>query len=235
MTDRCVATPVFVNCRDRVTSLSALVSWLERAGHVHIVLVDNASTYPPLLEYYAQTPHKVVKLGRNLGPGAIWKADLLESVPSRSGYVLTDSDVVPDENAPYDSVDRFADLLNRHQDVDKVGFGLRIDDLPDCYRFKREVVDWELQFWEDEGARGVFGADLDTTFALYRPQIRTSTLSALRTGSPYVARHVPWYMDSASPSEEEAYYRQHASLEMTNWNGESLPSELSDAIEYHRS
>jgi len=198
-------------------------------------MVDNKSTFEPLLEYYEQTPYEVVRLGVNLGPQAIWSADILGSISHDGPYVLTDSDVVPDENAPFDAIERFGDLLTRYLDVDKVGFGLRIDDLPDPYRFRSEVVDWEKQFWEDEVEPGVFRADLDTTFALYRPTVRSHTFSALRTGFPYVARHIPWYVNSSRPSEEDEYYRRHADLTMTNWNADELPPELVSAIEHHRS
>ena len=58
--------PIFINCRDRVTPLRDLVAWLERAGHQRIILVDNDSTYEPLLEFYEQSPHEVVRLGQNL-------------------------------------------------------------------------------------------------------------------------------------------------------------------------
>jgi hypothetical protein len=234
MTEGAVATPVFINCRDRVTPLRALVSWLERAGHERIVLVDNASTYPPLLEFYDQTPHEVVKLGANLGPQAVWTARLTDFFPN-CRYVLTDSDVVPDDDAPVDAVDRFGDLLDRYEDVDKVGFGLRIDDLPSEYGFRADVIDWESQFWEDEIEPGVFRADLDTTFALYRSHVRTRTFTALRTGFPYVARHISWYIDSSNLSDEEAYYRHHARKDWTNWSSDALPSELLAAIEHHRS
>lgn len=228
------ATPIFINCRDRLTTLKALINWLEDAGHERIVMVDNDSTYGPLLAYFEETPHQVVRLGRNLGPEAIWMADLPGAIGEQGRYVVTDSDIVPDSHAPNDAVERFDELLSRYPDVDKVGFGLRIDDLPDTYQFRDDVVDWEAQFWEEEVEPGVYRADLDTTFALYRPSVRSRTFPALRTGFPYVARHMPWYADSGKPSEEEEYYRRHADAAMTNWNADELPFELRAAIEHHR-
>jgi hypothetical protein len=197
-------------------------------------MVDNDSSYEPLLAYYEQTPHEVLRLGVNLGPEAIWKANILDVIGTRGTYVLTDSDVVPDEAAPSDAVGHFSELLARYPDVDKVGFGLRIDDLPTTYRFHQEVLDWEPQFWTEEIEPGVYRADLDTTFALYRASVRKRTLTALRTGFPYVARHLPWYCDSERPSDEERYYRLHAVPGMTNWNADELPEDLRSAIEQHR-
>ena len=144
------ATPILITCRDRVEPLQQLVSWLETAGYQRIVLVDNDSSYDPLRSYYADTPHQVLRLGRNLGHLAVWEAGVLGTLEHNGPFVVTDCDVVPDQRTPHDAVDHFADLLFRYSDVDKVGFGLRIDDLPNSYQFRDDVITWESQFWEDE-------------------------------------------------------------------------------------
>ena len=178
-------TPILIICRDRLGPLQQLVEWLEWAGHERIVFVDNDSSFPPLLSYYKGSPHQVLRLRRNLGPLAVWESNVLQTIGHRGAFVVTDCDVVPDQDAPSDALDRFADLLSRYSDVDKVGFGLRIDDLPDTYRFRDEVIAWESQFWEVEIEPNVFRADLDTTFALYRPSAPKGSRRALRTGAPY--------------------------------------------------
>ena len=51
--------PIFVIVRDLLSPLQQLLDWLERAGHDRIILVDNASTYPPMLEYLCDDrPHR---------------------------------------------------------------------------------------------------------------------------------------------------------------------------------
>jgi hypothetical protein len=139
--------------------------------------------------------------------------------------------VVPDEETPADALEYLAELLFRYADVDKVGFGLRIDDLPERYRFRSEVIAWESQFWEEELEPGVYRADIDTTFALYRPSVRGPSMRALRTGPPYVARHLPWYQDSHHLSEEDRYYRDHVLAGVSNWDVERLPQLLQDKID----
>ncbi len=59
--------PVIITVRDRVTSLRQLVEWLEAAGQRELYLLDNASTYPPLLEWLSQSRHTVVRSERNSG------------------------------------------------------------------------------------------------------------------------------------------------------------------------
>ena len=59
--------PVIITVRDRLTYLKQLVEWLESVGQNEIWLCDNASTYPPLVEFLKSTKHNVVRNGYNLG------------------------------------------------------------------------------------------------------------------------------------------------------------------------
>ncbi len=54
-------------------------------------------------------------------------------------------------------------------------------------------------------------APIDTSFALYRPNPPFAIGPALRSGKPYVARHMSWYADTLHRTEEERYYVAHAS------------------------
>lgn len=44
--------PIFINSRDRLGVLKKLIDWLLDAGYRNLIILDNNSTYPPLLEYY---------------------------------------------------------------------------------------------------------------------------------------------------------------------------------------
>jgi glycosyltransferase involved in cell wall biosynthesis len=210
--------PVFINVRDRLTCLEALVAWLERAGHENIALIDNASTYEPLLAYLRTTPHRVLRLAENLGHTALWRLPELHPVLMTRWYVYTDPDVVPDERAPLDATVRFRDLLSRHPQYLKAGFGLRLDDLPARYRQMDKVLAWERALYGRTVEPGVQEADIDTTFALHRPGLPYCLGPALRTRGDCQARHLPWYVDSGAIDEEEAYYRKHAARDVTTWN-----------------
>lgn len=225
-----VRGPVLINCRDRVTPLRRLVRWLEEAGHDRIYLIDNDSTWAPLLEYYETTPHTVVHLRANLGSHGIWDDGVLHQLGIDGSYVVTDPDVVPTEDCPLDALERLSDLLTRYPEVVKAGLGLRIDDLPPHARWRQEAIDWEAQFWMDEVEPGVFRADIDTTFALYRAPGPFAYGPALRTGPPYVARHTPWYLDYGALSEEDSYYRAHARPDQTNWDRDEMREDLAAKI-----
>lgn len=214
--------PIFITCRDRLQNLVELVDWLEGAGQHRIYLVDNDSTYPPLLEWYKQTTHRVIHLRTNLGPQAPWASGVIRSnVGSDECYCVTDPDIIPVEQCPIDALDFFHETLLRFPKYRKVGFGLKTDDLPPHFRFRKAVVSWERQFWIRQLAPGLYDALIDTTFAMYIPGSDFSYGPAIRTGWPYVARHAAWYTDSRNPSQEERYYRMRFEPEFTHWSGRS--------------
>lgn len=214
--------PVIVISRDRLACLQDLITWLEAApGISEIHIVDNASTWPPLLEYLDGSAHTVHRLGVNLGHHAPWIIGLISEV-SQGHFVVTDPDVLPDPNCPVDAIPHLRAILDRHPAIDKVGLGLRIDDLPAAFARRDAVIDWESKYWDNEVEPGVFRADVDTTFAVYRPGRDHKSFNALRTGAPYVARHVSWYADSASPTAEDVYYAHHADPAIASWTGNEL-------------
>jgi hypothetical protein len=224
-------TPIFIISRDRLEPLLALVEWLEKANCTNIVILDNASTYPPLVKYLDSCKYRVERYKKNWGHLVAQKARLIRQAARAGYYVITDPDIIPKASCPKDALEYFYRLLNQYPQVVKVGFGLCIDDLPDAYEHKQHVLTWEGQFWENEVSPGVFAAPIDTTFALYRPGVEFSRTPSIRTGEPYVARHLPWYSVSDALSAEEEYYRGHLRADVSNWNQEKLPLWLVRMIE----
>jgi hypothetical protein len=220
--------PAFINCRDRLKPLRELLAWLGRAGVDEIYLIDNDSAYPPLLDFYRECPHEVIRLGRNAGNYALFTEPGLRNLAGSRPFVYSDPDVVPVPECPLDALDRFAELLERYPEVSKVGFGLVIDDLPRHYPHRRKVIRWEHRFWLDEVEPSLFRADIDTTFALYREGARKS-LTALRTGRPYVARHTPWYVDPEQLDDEERFYQQRVAT-YSHWGRGSLQDDLAPHV-----
>ncbi|MCH6201347.1 hypothetical protein MMU07_17320 [Aquiflexum sp. LQ15W] len=216
--------PVIINNFNRLDCLQQQVAWLERAGMRHIYIIDNASTYPPLLAYYRQTPYTVFLLNRNVGFMALWKTILFQRFRN-DYYIYTDPDIIPIEECPVDAVYFFYTLLQKYSQVEKVGFGLTIDDLSDYYPLKAKVQAWESKFWSEPVEANVYAAPIDTTFALYRPgSMGGSELKALRTGGLYRARHLSWYVNPGQLPEEELYYMQHAGSS-SSWTAELLGKE----------
>lgn len=213
--------PFFITSYNRVSCLKELVKWCQKAELTNVIIIDNASIYPPLLEYLKEVEkdgYKVHRLSSNMKHYALWECEGFNDIVKDKYFVLTDPDIIPIEDCPLDVIDCLYEILQRHSSMPKVGLGLKIDDIPDYFSLKRNVLYWESQYWThpiyDEKVI-LFEAPVDTTFALYRPGVR-GWQAVCRTGYPYIARHVTWYKDLIQLSEEDLFYRLH-STDISNW------------------
>lgn len=218
--------PIIIITRDRLESLRQLVLWLESVGQKNIWFCDNSSAYPPLVDYLKSSPYNVRFNEINFGHRAPWLSGLVTELGLDTHFVVTDPDVVPCGECPPDVLDVFKQVLTDHPDIDKVGFSLRIDDLPDHYEHAENVRVWESQFWVNTYIPGFYFAPIDTTFAMYRPGENHQNAKSLRAAPPYMARHMPWYQDSANPTDELTYYLEHADSLIINWDRKVLPASL---------
>jgi hypothetical protein len=226
--------PIIINVRDRVEPLKLLVEWLETVGQSNIWFCDNASTYPPLLQYLENTKYKVIRNELNLGHRGPWLSGLVTELGEETAFVVTDPDVIPVETCPRDALDSFHNTLRDYPEVDKVGFSLRIDDIPNHYAHRDDVILWESQFWKDIHPSGFYNAEIDTTFALYRAGEGHQNNRALRSPLPYTAIHYPWYQNSQLPTAEQIYYVEHADSLIINWDKKVLPASLRAHLEILR-
>ena len=100
--------PILINSFNRLHSLRRLMNWLLRAGYANLYIIDNASSYPPLLRYLSGLEQsrqaKVIRLAENAGHLAIWRQSLLDWLEIDTEYVYTDPDVVPISACPRDLV-----------------------------------------------------------------------------------------------------------------------------------
>ena len=112
--------PIFVNSFNRLTCLERLIKWLHAAGHRRIFVVDNASTYPPLLDYLDNIERSriatVIRLPANVGHLAIWACGLLDRLGITSEYVYTDPDVVPADFCPPNAVEFLQEISRESRD-----------------------------------------------------------------------------------------------------------------------
>ena len=209
--------PIIINNFNRLDCLKRVISRYESSGYTNIIIIDNASTYPPLLSYYETCPYTLHRLEKNMEFPALWVSGLYAQLYQYNYYVYTDPDILPDSDCPDDFVHHFYRLLQKYPNLDKAGFSLRIDNLPDHYHLKSAVLKVESPYWEDKRGSDYYRAPIDTTFALYRPGVRgTVDITSGRSVAPYTALHLPWYSDSAKPDLETIYYREHA-LYSKNW------------------
>lgn len=217
--------PIIINAKDRKSCLEALLSRLAEHGMIsQTIVLDTGSTYPPMVEFLNRLPCRLIRfIPKGPPQNAVWEADdamqaeLRRNIAGGEGwYVYTDCDCVPECDP--DWLEKFYATAQCHTQYPKLGFGLNINNLPDHYSLKGEVIKWESQFWSNPLNSAWYIAPIDTTLALYRPGAAFVTPS-LRSAPPYLARHLPWYYDSSHPTEEWIYYLDHLPANLGHWSG----------------
>ena len=207
----------YIIFRDRVTYARSCAASMRLAG-LDPVIVDHGSTWPAALSWLTKLEQDGTEvLYRGSGhPRLLWEWPPFLDSRGPSRYVVTDPDVIPADRCPLDWPQRLSDLLDEYPGAGKAALGLRIDNLPERYSRRQQVIDWEQQFWQDELEPGVYRAAVDTTLAVYRERSRFE-LDGLRTGGLYVADHLAWHENLEQPTPEQAYYYSHAERGIAHW------------------
>lgn len=211
--------PCFLIARDRFTCLKNMVEYLIQIPELRVVILDNNSSYAPLLDWYKTAPCEVEMLTANYGNFVLWSSTT--AVPDHEKpnffekydcvgkqYILSDCDLdlsgVPRETL----LPVLQEGLRRYPNMAKCGLSLRIDDLPNT-ELAREAKKWEGNNWtliDDIYIK----AAVDTTFCLCSGIGEQNDFDkCLRVNKPYEARHISWYYgpDNPPPMDEQHYLK----------------------------
>lgn len=219
--------PILIINYNQLYYLRKLVNFLQDRRFSNIVIIDNQSDFPPLLEYYNSIQGSVTieYMQENYGHMVFFKNKELQQRYGKGYFVLSDADIVPNEKLPAAFMSRLISLLDKHYlAINKVGFALELDDIPDHYPLKAKVTKWERQFWEKQLEPDVFLAHIDTTFAVYKSlkQLDAKYISfynAIRVGGQFKAQHGGWYADPLNPTDEYLHY-QKTSSSSNSWKAD---------------
>ena len=201
----------FIILRDRVTYARQCADALTAAGQ-EVVVVDQGSTWGPAVEWLEHCERKgtlVLRHGHG-DPQSVFSWEPFQRAAGDGRYIVTDPDTVPADTCPADYPQVLSGLLDEYPEVAKVGLGLRLDAITENYPHREGILSSEEKFWQSPARDGVYYAAVDTTFAVYRGGFFFTISNALRTGSPYLAEHLPWYEDWDNLTEEISYYYAHA-------------------------
>ena len=212
------STPVVINSFNQLTYLKNIVSKLVDAGFRNIYVLDQASSYPPLLSYLSDLAKSgdvlLWALPENKGPRFFFESHAFE-VFGRAPFIYSDPDISWDRLAP-NFLTRLFELGHKYRSF-KVGPALA---LPAASEIKqgltiprkqnKTVLEWETQFWQKEVEPDVYASPLDTTFHLFIPQYYArgaSILTGMRVaGEGFSVVHVPWYKTDPMTDEEYEHY-----------------------------
>lgn len=216
--------PIIIISFNQYNYLKQNINIFLKLGFKKIVVIDNASSYPPLLDYFEEIKSKVKihRLKKNYGHLVFWRRKDIFSLYSKGFYIVTDPDVIP-LNPQYNFVKKALMKLLKYPGYTKVGLSLNIDDIPLTYKFRQEVLAWESQFWVKDRDKMCFIANIDTTMALYKPNYMyhvNTFYKGLRLKKPYIAKHGGWYIDYNNLTGEEQFYLNTVN-ESSSWAANS--------------
>ena len=206
-------TPVFIISFNRLSYVKQMIMSCEKYGLRNIHIIDNHSTYSPLLNFYNTIPYKVYYMEKNYGHMVFWSSGYFDNFIEDAPYIVTDPDIEFNKNLPKNFIYEFYRLLGEYRNITKVGFALEINDLPNTEENK-VVKDWEEKFWKKKlkDRLDIYNSDIDTTFALYRPGklfLKDSSFyTGIRVAGDYTSHHLPWY--NSVIDQEEAFYQKSA-------------------------
>lgn len=225
--------PIFVITRDRLEVLKKAIESYKKLPDVEIVIHDNNSTYPQTIEYLKQLENEGIKVFWHKEVSGTFY-DISESVDNTiqkwyetndsNYYVVTDCDI---EIMNIDSLKIYKDFLDNMYDIDVAGPMLLIDDLPEHYELRDVVIkSHSKQFWTKPlysyKSYSYIKAPIDTTFGMYRKQYVFRRLAYGVRVIDAPAKHLDWYIDTNNLTDDQKWYKEHASKTIGGWSSNLL-------------
>jgi hypothetical protein len=186
--------PVIIINFNQLFFLKQNIEQLKKNDFKNIVIIDNNSSYPQLVDYYNTLKGvEIIRLNENLGHLVLYKKKELFERFCNGYYFLTDADIVLNYRMPKNFRDQMLKILLKNPFITKVGVALDISDIPNEYPLKKKVLKWESRFWQKEIDTNCFLSETDTTFALYRPKFKYNKFvdfyKSVRLAGDFTAKH----------------------------------------------
>lgn len=212
---------IFIISYNRFDFLKQQVEFFKQNPELDIHIIDNGSTYQPLVDYLDNVQDVHIHFcGQNYGHKVIWYIGFSRQYSQDEPYIVTDPDIIPeDENF----VDMLLEALEKFPEINKIGLGLRTDDLPEHYPLREKVIQHEEFILASEGYfmrdTRFIKAPVDTTLAIYRAGCHEYFIKpALRT-TQSLAKHLSWYMTAEEmQNEENTFYHNSMKDGSTHWS-----------------
>jgi hypothetical protein len=214
--------PVIINSFNQPSYLENIVNKFELNNFTNIIIIDNDSKNPDLLEYYIYLKdtkkYTVLYYNKNNGP-RYFHFNYLFNIFNGFPHLFSDPDI--DFNIlNEDFLSTLLDYSEKYK-IFKVGCALEIPSeneiKPDLFYSppyldgeKIPLTQWESQFWDNEIEEKVYAAPIDTTLHLFNPKYfldRMKFISGIRIARKgFIVKHIPWYKsDFINISEREFY------------------------------
>jgi len=209
--------PIFIISYNQYTFVKSMVEQLLNYSS-NIYIIDNKSTYPPLVNYLKSIEDKVniLYMDKNYGHTVYMRDEIIKLCGDK--YIITDPDLLLNPNLPQNFIDILSELSDQYE-INRIGFALDITNnintnliLGNSYNNKN-VIEWESQFWENRINNSnyeLYNAAIDTTFVLINKKYNYQ-YTGIRVAGNFTCTHIPWLnnYDTILLDGELDYYRNN--------------------------
>lgn len=186
--------PFFIIAYNQYTYVRDMVNQIVRLGGRNINVIDNASTFVPLLDYYDnEYKYNLIRMEKNYGHLVFEEKEV--EAQMGSVYFITDPDLLFNRNLPYNYTQVLYDI-SVEKEARKVGFAINIQGEQMRDEFKGGT-EWERQFWNNPEksdlypALEMYNAPIDTTFTLVNRNF-DGRWRWIRVAGDFTCEHRPW-------------------------------------------
>lgn len=211
---------VILNFNQMTYTINLINWWNYYTDFAPVYVVDSASTYPKLLDFYKNMPfNNVTVIEHEYNKGALLLREFVHGYihENYDYYVLSNPDICPHPAIPENFMEILRCCIDEYK-YDHAGFILKTDDIPDFYNKKEEVLAWEKQWFKkptkityNNKTYKAFEAPIDLTFAMYktanggwmRHDDKKKWANSIRI---FEAFHYGWYVPHTTSIPENRYY-----------------------------
>lgn len=218
-------TPIIMPVFNTPTYLTSMVDQLESRGWTNIIICDNKSTYPPMIDLLEDlsSRYPVVLWGKNMGPRVyVENKDICSKMPKY--FILTDPDLILNPDMPKTAIKKMRRIVDMYG-ASKAGLAIDIHSPDERERFfnAEQVDNWEARYWNVKMDQyperdDLYAAPIDTTFALYNRDRFLSEIdhvegraacntTGIRIAGRFTCRHMGWWAEQPLTDEEHEYYK----------------------------
>ncbi len=199
--------PVYINNWNVLKWVQNMTAYLEKVSDIAIIIVDNKSTYQPLLDWYYRCGYEVIRLpvngGTHVGYDSVPKGNEHRKRYNSDYFIFTDADLDL-SNCPTDLVEVLKSGIEEFR-CPKAGLSIEINDVPEDTLCKN-AAEWDKGYWEKRLNKQFFEAPTDTTFAIYPCDAVKYEYRGVRSDRPYTVKHMPWYFTKHSNFTDEEIF-----------------------------
>lgn len=186
-----MSIPVIINNCNLLTYPKQMVEYISKFTNVgDIIIVDNSSTYEPLLDWYETNPCTIIKTNNSsyLTP---WHLELPQTLKSKY-YIVTDPDLDL-SITPIDTLLYLEEKIKYCKKYDKIGLSLKNWNVSELSPYHHFLKSWASVTWNTDSIEDglLTNQQVDTTFAIYSID-NNPRGNSCATYLPYSVNHIPW-------------------------------------------